>query len=337
MSLGNPATVPITGLGFVPQTMVRSGNRLWMTGSPAGSGTMSTLPVAYIDVPADPFATSIAASTHLVAYNRPAEGYGVFARDAQSLFLYSGAATFPASFLTAPLTDPVTLTATALAPGDGYGPVAVSGTRLVLASIASNVASFQLVNGAGSTTPSNDAVVTVADAATASANRSFAEAPDGTVFWSSGINNPPSGAPIPTLTTMQKVRGYFLVGSGTADISAAVTGVDIEVFANLDATTSIGANGAATGPVAMLDSDTALTTTAAAEAVTTTTAINFVKRGAPPTLVAGKRVTIPTALSSIAGVSGSNGIGYVVSNEAPAALGDPAVGHVYVFDSACTP
>ena len=88
--------------------------------------------------------------------------------------------------------------------------------------------------------------------------------------------------------------------------------------------------------MAMLDNADVMVTTAAKEGPTTTTAVQFLKRD-PLSVVAGKRITIPAAISSIAGASASNGLGYVVANDPAAAPGDPATGHVYVFDSACGP
>lgn len=339
VALVNPATVPITGLGFVPFSMTRSGNRIWLNGqsySPPNVTGSSALPIAYIDIPADPFTTSIAANTHVIAYNRPAESEGVLARDGQTALLFSGVATNPSSVLTAPFTDPVSLTATPLTIPMGFGLVSMSGTRLLLSSVTDGSASFQFINGAGSATPTNGSTVTIADAAiagNASGGRTFAQATDGTVFWLTGVNNPAAGQP-PVVSTTNRVRGYFLVADGKSEISAGVSGVDIEVFANADDTTTVGAGGGV-GPVGLLDNATALVTTASKDAPGTTTAVQFVKR---TPLAVSARTTIPTAIGNVRGVTGSNGLGYIAVNEPGAVPAtDPQTGHIYVLDLACPP
>ncbi|HSO34859.1 MAG TPA: hypothetical protein VLT33_20155, partial [Labilithrix sp.] len=67
-----PPAIPLAGLGFVPTQIVASGSRVYFLGTPVGAGASSRVPMAYADVPPDPFAAKIAVTTILATYNRPA-------------------------------------------------------------------------------------------------------------------------------------------------------------------------------------------------------------------------------------------------------------------------
>lgn len=93
-----PPPVPVVGLGFVPSQMVVSGSRLYFLAAPTGPGP-SRLPLAWIDVPSDPFASKIEAKSVLATYSRPAaEGVGLVARGGDTaLLLGPQAQSFPSA------------------------------------------------------------------------------------------------------------------------------------------------------------------------------------------------------------------------------------------------
>jgi hypothetical protein len=156
-----PASVPITGLGFVPSQILASGSRVYFLGTPVGTGATSRVPLAWADVPPDPFAAKIAVTTILASHNRPAsDPLTLFARGNDTALLVDFNPAAPSLYATVPieppLVEPVTLTSSSTAFTAGATPVGVSGSRLIMAaqivpSVA--VASFGFVNAAGSATP----------------------------------------------------------------------------------------------------------------------------------------------------------------------------------------
>ncbi len=323
-----PPQAPVVGLGFIPNALVQSGNRVWMLGGATGGGP-SRIQLAYVDVPADPFATKIAAHTVLASYNRPAEGTWLFPRGGDSALLVSQAAQFPSVELVAPLNEPASLTATPLLPPQNFAPSAVSGKRLLLSAVVNQAASFVFIDDAGSTNPTTGAAVNLADAGAVSIQRTFAQSPDGAIFWATGVHQ---GAPV---TTTRAARGYFLVPGANGPIEGNA-GVDIEVY-NADA---VGANAAIFGgnqaTAAMLDSKTVMIATQAREN-DQQTAVQFVQRE-PLGLVkdgdAPRRQLLPSPIGFFAAATASNGVGYLVANDQG---GQMPSATVYVFDPACAP
>jgi hypothetical protein len=325
---GSPPQVPIVGLGFVPTQLVQSGSRAWMIGAASGGGP-SRIPVAYIDPPADPFASKIVAKTVLLSYNRPAaEGVTLFPRGGDSALLVGPqTAQHASAFLEAPLADPVTATATALLFTPNTSPATVSGKRLLMEGVTGGTASFNLIDNAGGPNPQNGAGTSIGDLANnVSGSQSFGLCPDGAVFWGVGAHQ---GAGM-TATT-RAVRGYFLVPGDTGAIEANA-GVDIELY-NGDPANPVPANSTVVGPIAMLDAKTAMIATAARDNPPLQTAVQFVRR-APLGPVAARRQVLPVPITQFAAAAASDGIGYLVANDTE---GPPATGTVYVFDPACAP
>lgn len=329
-----PAQVPVVGLEFNPGALVQSGSRVWMTGGMSGDNP-SRRQLAYIDAPADPFATQIVAHTVVAGYDRPVEPTFLFARGGDSALLVGpSTANFPATVIDAPLTAPVSLKATPLvadATASGV-PVASSGHRLLMAGFGGDgSAKFNLIDGAGSATPTSAAVVNLTDASPVSNQRELAQTPDGAIFWATGVHR------IDGVNTFTRAaRGYFLVPSDTGSITAAA-GVDIEVYGG----DPVGANAAVFGPgasVAMLDANTVMIATQARENAATAV-VQFVKReplgvvkeadGMKP-----RRQVLPIPIGTVVGAVADHGFGYLVANDHPT---PSASATVYVFDPGCAP
>lgn len=330
-SAGAPPQVPITNLGFLPNQLVLSGSRVWMTGPLGANASGGRIPVAYIEPPLDPFATKISAKTVLASYNRT-EGFTLFARSFGDSALIVGppASQYASAAIEAPLNEPATITATQI-PGFpiNSAPFAMSGKRLLLGGLNAGVASFNLVDNAGAQATSG-AVTNVTELGnTAGGSRTFAASPDGAIFWATGVNQ---NVGQPGQST-RAVRGYFLVANDTAPIDDKV-GVDIEIY-NAD---PVGVNAGVVGPATMLDANTVMIATAAREN-TAQTAVQFVKRTPLGTIkeangTTPRRQVLAIPIDRFAAATSSDGIGYLVSNDID---GPPPSGTVHVFDPGCAP
>jgi hypothetical protein len=327
-----PPAVPVVGLGFVPTQMVVSGSRLFFLDTPTGPGP-SRLPVAWIDVPSDPFAGKIEATSVLATYSRPAaEGVGLVARGGDTaLLLGPQGQSFPSSTVEPPLVEPLTITATPIVFTAGTSPVAMSGARLVMQAVdGQGIATFGLINGAGTATPQNAGDTRLADAGPLSGPQQFSQSPEGAVFWTIASL---SGAPGATGTVTRALRGHFLVPEGTAAVDPA-GGFDVEVYN----ATPVGQGANLAGPTAMLDANTAIVLAAARENPGAATAVQFARRQ-PLGIVKNadnttpRRTVLPVPLGNFVGAAGSNGIGYAAANEG----GPMPNATVYVFDPACAP
>jgi hypothetical protein len=319
-----PPQVPVVGLGFVPVQIVQSGSRVWLLGSPSGAGP-SRVPVAWIDAPADPFAPAITAHTVLATYNRPGgEGILLFARGGDSALLVGPVtAQHPAAIVEVPLVEPVSLTATQLQFAAGTGPSAVSGKRLLMSGVMTQLATFNFIDNAGGPAPKTDPLSTLADAGAVSTSRSFAQSPDGAVFWATGVHQQ-----LDENVITRAVRGWFLVANETAPLDGSL-GLDVETYPP-----TIPANAAVVGPSAMLDANTAMVATLARENADQT-AVQFVTRQ-PLAVVkdgeAPRRHVLPVPVGAFVTAVASNGIGYLVANDQS---GPPPSATIYVFDPAC--
>jgi hypothetical protein len=124
-------------------------------------------------------------------------------------------------------------------------------------------------------------------------------------------------------------RGNFVVADSAASIDPAAA-VDLEVYPSLPLGTP------SVGPAAMLDSNTAMVTTANPANPGAVTNVSFVTRQ-PLGLVKNadmqpRRFQITLNVAQLA-AAGSNGLGYVLAVD-PAA---PTTPQIHVFDPACAP
>lgn len=329
-----PLPVPVIGVGFVPTQITQSGSRVWLTGAPSGPGP-SRVPIAYIDSPADPFVTRIAARSVLATYNRPAtEGFTLFPRGLDSALVIGPAAQqFPSAFLEGTPADPYSLAAVGFPPPPNTAALATTGRRVLLGATTGTAASFQLVDNVGATNPTIGPAIAIAPTGNVSGVRGVAQSTDGAVFWATGIHE----GVMPEGARTSRVRGHFLVANETAPIDGASPPVDVEVY-DVPGLPQ-GANAGVIGPIALIDARTALIATTARENAAQTVVqivkrepLGVVKDGTTP-----RRNNIPVAIGAFAAATASNGIGYLVANDQPAQAGLPALGTVYVYDPACSP
>lgn len=326
-----PAPISVNGLGFVPEQLVASGSRVYFLGRAAGVGASSRVPIAYVDVPPDPFATSITATTVLATLNRPAgDPLVLYPRGNDTALLLDGnvAAAYASAPIEPPLAEPAVLGSTGIAFTAGSVPLAVSGSRLVMGQInATGTPVFGFVNAAGSATPQTVADVPIPTAAPAFNRQAYAVSADGAVFWSYlSLTTAPPGPPAPL---SRAVKAFFLVPDSAGDFDPAA-GLDVEVYGAVPIATN------SVGPVAMLDSKMAMILTANPANPAAVTNVSFVTKQ-PLAVVKNadmqpRRFQITRNVGQLA-AAGSNGLGYVLAVD-PAA---PTAPVVYVFDPECAP
>jgi hypothetical protein len=210
--------VPITGLGFYPNFLVQSGSRVFFFGPNQGPNP-TRLPIAWIDMPADPFATTLVAKSVLATLNRPPEGVTPASREGDSiLYLGPAGASYPAAVLQPPLNEPLSVNATPLTFTAGTTPVGVSGSRLVMRQINNGTPIYGFIP-AGSASPGAQQDVTLTDAGLVGGGEAFAQLPSGTLFW---VVNGITAPPVPGPSNARALRGYFLVANGTSGFDPPV-------------------------------------------------------------------------------------------------------------------
>lgn len=328
-----PTQVPLVGLGFMPTQIGRSGNRIWMV-APL-TGTPARLPIAYIDIPADPFTAKIEAHSVLAGYNRPStEGIGLGLTGDKNALVIGPAPSFPAAPLDTLLAEPATRTAIALAPKPETTPIAMSGNRLVMQAYPKGTASsqFGLVSGAGTAAPATGELVTITDMGLVSVSHISAQTVGGGVFFAAGAHEAVSIGPATTVVT-RAIRGYFLLKDSASPLDPTIKGVDIEVYGA--ALTSPQLNADLIRAATMVDDDLASVAVAAAENRDETTAVHFIRRDL--TVLRDKRVVLPTPIVNVVNETASDGLVYVSANFPSAVDGVPALAKVYVIDPACAP
>jgi hypothetical protein len=311
-----PASVAVTGLGFVPGSIVTSGSRVFFLGGATGAGASSRVQLAWIDVPPDPFRTSVAAQTVLATYNRPvtepgfALGLLTRANDTALLVDFNPAQSFPATPVEPPLNEPLALGSAAIPFTAGTNPQATSGTRLLMGAFntAAGTGSFGLIANAGGTATNGGDVPFGAGVAPVYPTESFAIDPQGGVVWVvESLNQPPGPPPPPPPGSLVRaVKGYFLLADGAANFDFT-QGVDLEVYNIVPPgpPPAQGAGAALVGPTALIDTKTALVTTADKNNPAQTNVQILAKQ--PLGLVAGKKTLLPANAVGTLGAAGSNG------------------------------
>jgi hypothetical protein len=319
----SPPKVPIVGLGFVPWAITVSDHRLWMLGAASGSGP-SRIQLAVADIPAHPFVPEIPASTVLATYDRPASSLQLFGLGEGRALLLDQEDERSASPLEGLLDERTPLRSSVLPTASFFEPSSARGRILLLSSVVDRIASFVIVTDAGTRVPRAGGLMRMANVGEVSEERSFAQAPDGSVLWLT----PMTGIGIVTST-----RAFVLrpTEGGSMDVSA---GVDVETYDAIlqDGSPVLALAGAS---AAFVDEDTAMVVSRAAESGRQT-AVGFVRKVGPEVMrdpagaLLRDRLLFP--VSAVLATAGSHGVGYVVAAD-PA--GRPKESTVYAFDPGC--
>ncbi len=327
----SPTAITVLGLPFVPSFITSMGSRVWFVGGVAGNGPTWRAQVATLVAPSDPLATSMTASTVFDTMTY-ASINAAWAGTDGSLYLADDDATrfFPIGQLKAPLKDDDTI-AFFPSPGIvvGAAPVTMSGARAVVAHPSTTAGLyetfFSFETGAATTNAQNagEQQTLVADGGATMMGptegpATYAQGSDGSVLWNTGTVTLEDGG-VPAIAT---ARFAWLVSDGATSTFNASQNVDLEVYgAALPYPTPVA------GPVAWIDSNTALVTAVAHE-LTTSSSVQIALRTPTPTVVAQRRTVVPVGVGSL-GAAASGGFGYVLEADPTGSL------ELHVFAPSC--
>jgi hypothetical protein len=349
-------TVPIRALSLAPARIVTSGRRVWFVGDVQGSAPPYRLPLAYLDVPSDPTARELVATTLTVGYPYPTVSafpapdgalFAVFDDPSQGFPTAVLAPPFPeqpalglanpeaADAGPAPPSGNVPMYRIA-APPAGASVVAASGARLVVY----RTGLVSLVGAAGSAGAAAGAEMAINPALPALAPPLFFQGADGTVVATASIvADPPP--PDCDCTSHARLQWIFPNGfSPTADIGQIV---DAEIHENPNApapnvTCHACALSYFSAPslAAWIDPHTALVAAAATDPQRALTAVRSITRDPIAAPVSRRAVTAANetpkgnfATDRIA-LASAHGLGYLV-----VADGEGNGVTLSIFDPAC--
>jgi hypothetical protein len=312
----SPPLVSVQGVPFPPASVIAVGRRVYFTGNVGGSAPSYNQGIAWIDVPDDPFVTSLQA-TSVQATTTSTPVTGTFGNGGGGMYLVYGGPSLEPTALAAPPFGPspqlMALPNAGLATGATI--VASSGSRLVANDFngTSLVGSFALITGPGTAMARAGAEQGTSDPI--DPESVFGSGDDGSVLWM-GLDYPS----ITTSTTESAFLSWILPDASTTTFDLQ-TRIPLETYATLPSMSIVLA------PPGWVDSNTALALAAAAENIATTS-VQIATRQ-PPSLRSGVRTVLSVPPSSI-DVATSAGLGYVVATDSA-----NATSTVYVFAPSC--
>ncbi len=323
---GSPPVVPINNLPYVPGIVVAAGRRvMFFHGVVASSGPNEfRQPVAWIDVPQNPFITSFSANNAFIGL-KAGDGFNYALSDHSK-----GAwAVYASKFLdTADLVPPLaneppitTFPNTGLDPNAGIA--AASGTRFIASAYdgMNGVPRLSLITGVGTANAQASSLADFNGAGQVSPQWNVATGDDGAVAWSLAPYDVGDAGPIGIGSTRV---GVLLNNAmdGTFETSGYV---DIEKYPF-----EPGGGSRVVGPIAWVDANTMLVTAAAPSDMTLNTTSVQVMTKKPAALVKGLRTEIPVDPGNV-GVAASGGYAYVLIPDLP----KNQSATVYIFAPSC--
>lgn len=336
--------VPIVDLRVRPGKIVASGSRVWILGDVQGTEPPYTLPIASIDVPADPTKKELTAKNALLKY--PFPSVMAFPAPEGGLFIVYDEPTNPQNLPTAKIDAPLEadgIVGVTGEPPDGGAKVAdppgpptltmyrtaslAAGSRVVASSGSRLLAYrfpvlFNLITAPGTSEATAQADTTLAPPFPGIAIPRFAQGPDGVVL----MTGPIAADPPADCNCNSHQRMHWILPSAIATTVDSSKLIDPEVYVNPQVTGSLVCHDCAAGYFAQpslvtwLDARSALVAAPASDpaANRVTTAVRLLERD--PLAAQGKRrlVTMPTdkpsgnfATDRIA-LGSSAGLGFVV-------------------------
>lgn len=319
---GASETIPVGGLPFFPAFIVSNGTRVYFVGSVGGNGPEYKLPIASLDVPADPTVTAITATT--VFDTVPVSSLSAVWPDTKGgVYLVNGdgGKSFPVAHVTAPLQDLQALQFFPLAgiPAN-HGPIKASGDRIAtFYSFGNYQTAFSLEQNAATGSAQNGgSQETTAAMGTVAGAFYFAQSSTGGLAWATTSVDPGDASPPQGLAT----RVGWLLGDQTKTTFDSDKHVDIEAYPP-----NTGAGGDQAGPIAWLDADRLLVLSAPASNLAQTS-VQIATRNPSPAVVANRKFVLPYHPSEL-GATASSGFGYVLTP-------DQVLGaNVHVFATGC--
>ncbi len=331
-----PPTVTVAGLAFLPTFITAIGSRVFFVGYPQGAGPTYTLAIAWIDVPNDPLKTTLQANAVLEVVSVTGLSNAWAATDG-SLFLSDndGTGTFPTANVVPPLMSGATITFFS-SPGipAGASPVIPSGSRLVVAEWPGTTPyqnTFSFETGAGTQAAQNSGAqqTTFADIGGTGPQSAYAQGSDGSNVWNAQTAFLDDAGGI----DIGSVRVAWLVASGSATQFAPTQFVTVEQY-----TPPVAYGTPVLGPVAWVDTSTALVlATAAASLITGSspqTSVQVAVSTPSPVLASGRRYVLTQSVGQV-GAAASGGYGYVLA--AGAAGATTCTLHIFAPSCAAAP
>jgi hypothetical protein len=319
-----PPEVPISGVTFQVANVVQSGRRVYFIGSQLRGGQ---LPIAWVDVPANPFVTSFTATS--VAVVLPPFACGAdscyYPTNDGSLFFVEVdvMSTTLAALVTPPIVDGTTLAPKPLngIPA-GAKVVAASGTRLVTYRWDGTFASFSFESGAATSNAQNSGEQIASAIGSVSSQNGFAQGDDGSVLWMAASSTATADAGSSVITS---ARMAWLVAGESSTSFDASDYVDVETYAP-----PLAVGQGRVGSMAWVDANTALVL-AANSSDSSQTSVQVVSRtGGTLALVSGRRYVLNASVSDVDAV-GSGGFGFVFARD----LQNPTDAVIHVFAPSC--
>jgi hypothetical protein len=298
-----PPAVAVHGAPFIPVALVASGRRVYFVGPVEGTGPAFRQAIAWIDVPGDPFLTSLSASTAWVSTTQPTLANAVW-NGATGLALTYAATADPTSTLPAAPDDSTSLVPSPIASlMAGAAIVASSGNDLVayLNGTSARHALFSLVTGVSQSTGQATAQQNIGAYGPLDDQAAFATGTDSTLLWSSAPLRVVDGG----VTGIASTRLTWL---SRADAGADAGFLSTAVHADLE-TYPASTSGTVVGPVAYVDNDTAVALAASGEDLGATS-VQVFSRSANA-IASGQRAVI-SATPDAVGVAASHGFAYVL-------------------------
>jgi hypothetical protein len=312
----NPTPITVGDIPFIPQSMVASGNRIYVLGGLVSAGT-TKVQIAWFDAPIDPLQKSISAQSALLPTNR-ASGDLILSLPALSALLTQQGAPNPlfAGALSAPVSAASSITQYDTDAGPLQSQVAgTSGSRLAMFKTNGVNSNIQLLSNVGTATQAFGAPIdTTAALPGGVAGASFTGGPDGSLrihyYTASSVGQ----------VTTYKTHVAELLENGTATtLSTKFPPVDVDTY-----TTPLG--GAFLGNVAWVDTSSILAASSTPPMSTATSShVQWVdnKKSAP------KALALATTPYTSVVVAGSAGIGWAATNDSPTAAS------LYYLSPAC--
>ena len=328
----SPTAIPVTGLPFLPMFLTAMGSRVYFVGTPQGTGPTYRLAIASLDVPNNPLVTTLKATSVFQVVSISSLAAAWAAMDG-SLFLSNNdpAQLLPAANVMPPFTDGATIISFT-SPGVPSGATAVipSGSRLVMqhwqAAPTPSQSYFSFETGAGSASAQNSGDQPTAPTIGSTGQQStYAQGSDGSVVWNAATTFVDDAGG----NDFASVRVAWLVANGSSTQLAPTKFVDVEPYPTL-----VPVGNQVVGPVAWIDSTTALVLAAAAGTITGTsagqTSVQVAVSAPTPALASGRRFIVPQAVGQV-GAAASGGLGYVL---AAGVAGTPSC-TLHVFAPSC--
>jgi hypothetical protein len=297
-----PPAVTIHGIPFIPAALASSGRRVYAVSGVQGSGPTYRQAVAWIDVPGDPFLTSLQATSAWIGTTQPTLANPLAVASGRLDLIYFSMFN-PIASLAPPIADSMVVVPVPVASlNPGTAIVSSTGDNLLAYRYNFSDAGTTLALVSGVDTGGGQATAERAFGPDAGlhAEGAFAVGQDGSILW----ENAPMRATNDGIAT---ARLTWLSPTGDARLFDDSAYADLETYPALT-------SGPVVAPPAWLDTNTAVGFAASAEDMQNTS-VQVFDRSARA-LFTGKRALIPSASTSLA-VASSGGYVYVLAKDDP--------------------